>query len=175
VGKKTLLTSLFLALALGLWWGYAARPHHPRVMAPLPEKLDPAALSGAGAGYQRDVLPLFKAACFDCHTTHTVWPWYHAIPGVRQFIEGHVDDGRRALDLTPGFPFDKGSKLLKDLRRIAGNVQRKDMPLDSYQWMHPEARLTDDQRATIVHWAQDSFDRLTTTAQDRLPAPANQP
>jgi cytochrome c551/c552 len=151
--------------ALGVWW--AMRPgamRHP--MPPLPQKLDPAVVAAVGRDYARDVQPLMKRACFNCHSKDTVWPWYHAIPGVRQYIEGHVEEGREDLDLTDGFPFNTDVPLLKHLRRIAGQVQRGDMPLWDYKLMHPEARLSDAERQVIVRWAQDGFDRLTSTAKD---------
>jgi len=110
--------------------------------------------------------PFSRRPVFDCHSTHTVWPWYHALPGVKQFLDGHVEDGRRALDLSNGFPFAPGAKGLMKLRGIVRNVRGGDMPLVSYKLMHPDARLTDEQRQVIVAWAQDSFDRLTSTAKD---------
>jgi mono/diheme cytochrome c family protein len=164
--RKEFLAILALLTALAAWWLLKPEGRVRRTMPPLAQQLDPAVLAEVGASYTRDVQPLFKAACFDCHTKDTVWPWYHAVPGVRQFIEGHVEDGRRALDMGDGFPFNHGAHVLKDLRRIAGNVQRGEMPLFSYRLMHPGARLTDAQRGLIVRWAQDSFDRLTTTARD---------
>jgi|GEM_PF-3448386 len=168
MGKGKWAVAVLVLAGAGIWWGLRSDDRSRRPMQALPQNLDPAVLADVGRAYGRDVQPLFKAACFDCHTTQTVWPWYHAIPGVRQFIEGHVEEGRKALDMTKGFPFDSGSHLLKDLRRVAGNVQRGEMPLRSYQWMHPDSRLTDAQRGVIVHWAQDSFDRLTSTALDAV-------
>lgn len=168
--RNKFLLALALFTVLAACWALMPGERGRRAMPPLPRRLDPAVLADVGASYKRDVQPLFKAACFDCHTKDTVWPWYHAVPGVRQFIEGHVDEGRHALDMGDGFPFNHGAHVLKDLRRIAGNVQRGEMPLFSYRLMHPEARLTDAQRGLIVRWAQDSFDRLTTTARHKDPS-----
>jgi hypothetical protein len=160
---KAIAALIVVGAALGWLLWPREHPHHP--MPPLPEQLSPAVLASVGKSYTRDVEPIFKGACFDCHTTQTQWPWYHSVPGVRQFLDGHVAEGRRALDMSHGFPFDPGSKVLKDLRRIAGQVQRGGMPLWSYKLMHPMARLSDAQRQVIVTWAQDGFDRLTSTAQ----------
>jgi hypothetical protein len=162
-GKQVVLVILIFAGVF--WWALSPRKrmHHP--MPPLPEHLDPAVLAEVGKSYDAQVKPIFQAACFDCHSTHTVWPWYHALPGVRQFLDGHVEDGRRALDLSNGFPFAPGAKGLMKLRGIVRNVGSGDMPLASYKLMHPDARLTDGQRQVIVTWAQDSFDRLTSTAK----------
>jgi hypothetical protein len=167
-GKQVVLVILVCA---GVFW-WALGTHHGRMrhaMPRLPQRLDPAALAEVGASYRRDVQPIFQAACFDCHSTHTVWPWYHALPGVRQFLDGHVEDGRRALDMTDGFPFAPGARGLMELRGIARHVGDGSMPLESYKLMHPDARLTDEQRRVIVAWAQAGFDRLTSTARDAAP------
>jgi hypothetical protein len=37
---------------------------------------------------------------------------------------------------------------------IVNEVEGGDMPLASYRWMHPEARLTADQRKRLIDWAQ---------------------
>jgi hypothetical protein len=41
-------------------------------------------------------------------------------------------------------------------------VKEKEMPLPSYTWLglHPEARLTDDQRNLIIDWTQAQMDTL---------------
>jgi len=165
MNKWRALVLVLVVGGLGAWWAMGSRGQRPP-MKPLPTQLDPAVLADVAAGYQRDVQPLFKRACFDCHTKDTVWPWYHAVPGVRQYIEGHVQEGREDLDLSDGFPFNTDIPVLRHLRRIGMQVKRGDMPLWDYKLMHPDARLTDSERDIIVRWAQDGFDRLTSTAKD---------
>jgi cytochrome c551/c552 len=164
--KWKVVVAMLIVAAVGTYaaLGSMDHPHHP--MAPLPTQLDPAVLAQAAQSYDQQVKPLFQHACFDCHSKNTVWPWYYAVPGVRQYIESHVEEGREDLDLTDGFPFNTDVPVLKHLRRIAGVVKRGDMPLWDYKLMHPAARLSDADRQVIVDWAQGSFDRLTSTAKD---------
>jgi cytochrome c551/c552 len=124
------------------------------------------------ASYQKDIEPTFKRACFDCHTQQTVWPWYHAIPGVKQYLDGHVEDGRRDFDIEAGVPFKGDAPLDRQLRRISRQVGNKGMPLWDYALMHPDARLSDADRQAIVAWADASYDDLSSTA---APAPADAP
>jgi len=147
-------------------------PNHGPHVHPAPlGKLDPKALARVSASYERDIKPLFQRACFDCHTTKTVWPWYHAIPGVRQYIEHHVEEGTKGLDMTNGVPFGSEDHDPMDhhLWHIGRMVAAGKMPLWDYALMHPDARLTDAERQAIVQWTQDSFADLSTTAG---PAPA---
>jgi hypothetical protein len=37
------------------------------------------------------------------------------------------------------------------------------MPLRSYRWLHPEARLTDAERKVIVDWANAAEDAALAT------------
>ena len=165
MARKTILFWALLAAVLVWWYSRPQGMRHRGPQPPLPARLSPAAVAEVGRSYDRDIKPIFQGACFDCHTTTTVWPWYHSVPGVRQFLDGHVEEGRRALDMSAGFPFVPGPKVLRKLRGIAGNVQRGSMPLASYKLMHPLARLTDAQRGVIVRWAQDSYALLTATAR----------
>jgi hypothetical protein len=142
-------------------------PHpHP---APL-GRLDPKAVARVAASYDKDIKPLFQRACFDCHTDKTVWPWYHTIPGVRQYLDHHVEEGRQGLDMSHGVPFDSDDHDPMDhhLWHIGRMVESGKMPLWDYALIHPDARLTDAERQTIVQWTRDSFADLSRTAR---PAP----
>jgi cytochrome c551/c552 len=131
-----------------------------------PEKLNKKTVAEVGLAYKKDVEPLLKQACFDCHSTNTVFPWYHALPGVQQYLDSHVEHGRHDLDLSNGFPFNTDVPVMRHLRRIARVVKSGDMPLWDYRLMHPNARLSDDQKKIIVDWAESSFEKLSETAKD---------
>jgi len=34
------------------------------------------------------------------------------------------------------------------------------MPLNSYTWVHRDAKLTDDERVVLTHWAQSVMDTM---------------
>jgi cytochrome c551/c552 len=138
------------------------RPARP---APL-GKLDPKALARVSASYEKDIKPLFQRACFDCHSTKTVWPWYHAIPGVKQYLDHHVEEGTKGLDLSNGVPFgsDDHDPMDHHLWHIGRMVASGKMPLWDYALMHPDARLSEAERQAIVQWTQDSFADLSSTA-----------
>jgi hypothetical protein len=40
------------------------------------------------------------------------------------------------------------------LREVAKEVGTGEMPLAGYDWMHPQAKLSPQQRAAIVAWAR---------------------
>ncbi|MGZ3903720.1 MAG: heme-binding domain-containing protein, partial [Bacteroidia bacterium] len=44
----------------------------------------------------------------------------------------------------------------------AEQVKEGEMPMDSYTWMHSEAKLTDAEKQTLITWALNSKALLDT-------------
>lgn len=163
--KKWIIALFVVVVVAAVAWRLKPRPMRgaPPVM---PVHLDPKVVAEIGAAYAKDVQPIFKRSCMDCHSGDTVWPWYHSIPGVRQYLDGHVEDGRHDLELGKGFPFNTDVPLPRHLRRIGFVVKDGKMPLWDYALMHKDARLSEADKAVIVKWAEDGFQRLSATAKD---------
>ena len=43
---------------------------------------------------------------------------------------------------------------MNKFEEIYEQVEKKEMPLDSYTWIHSEANLTQEQIAAVVNWAK---------------------
>lgn len=165
--RKTLLFALVAAIAL-IAYTLSLPPKGPRppMSTPIPNSaLNAKTLLAVSQSYERDVLPLFKRACMDCHSDQTDFPWYHHVPGVAQYLDGHVAKARHGLDLSAGIPFNTDTPLMKHLRRIGGVVKRGSMPLWDYKLMHPASRLSEAEKAVIVAWAEGSQQQLSATAK----------
>src|ERR1700690_2763813 len=46
------------------------------------------------------VAALLRAACYDCHSNETKWPWYASVAPVSWWLENHVADGREHLNFS---------------------------------------------------------------------------
>ena len=59
-----------------------------------------------------DVQAMFRAACYDCHSDETRWPWYSHIAPVSLLVAGDVKRGRSHLNLSewPAEPCARGEK-----------------------------------------------------------------
>ena len=79
---------------------------------------------------------LVAAACFDCHSNETVWPWYSNVAPVSWLNQRDVNGGRSHLN------FSEWNKPQKHAGHAAEEIQKGDMPLWFYLPMHPEAKLT---------------------------------
>jgi hypothetical protein len=106
-----------------------------------------------------EIAALLRAACYDCHSFTTTWPWYSHVAPVSWFVAGHVNDARDAMNFSE-WPHDDAYSAGKRWNKISRRVDEGAMPLPSYTWMHPAARLTADQRKQLSVWAAKQADTL---------------
>jgi len=102
----------------------------------------------------REVMAVLKAACYDCHSNHTQYPWYSRVQPVAWWLDGHVRDGKETLNFD-AFGGYSSRKRQHKLEAIRDQVEEKEMPLWSYSWMHAGARLTTKERRLIEEWARE--------------------
>jgi hypothetical protein len=88
-------------------------------------------------------------ACFDCHSNQTVWPWYSNIAPMSWLVQRDVDEGRAHLNLSEWTP-GQGSE-------AAEKVQANEMPPFRYLLAHPEARLSDADKAAFIQGLRATF------------------
>lgn len=96
---------------------------------------------------------IVERACVDCHTNHTTWPWYAKVAPLSWWIAHHVEEGREHLNLSEWAALDAREQDHK-LEEVVEHVEEREMPLPSYTWLHAEARLTDEERQTVIAWAK---------------------
>ncbi len=98
----------------------------------------------------KEVMSIFKRACYDCHSNSTNWPWYSKIAPFSWVISDHVDVGRKWLNFSTWQSYTKEEKeeKLEDIYRTVYAV----MPLQSYVKFHEEADLTKEERQLIRKW-----------------------
>jgi len=106
-----------------------------------------------------------RAACYDCHSDETKWPWYSHVAPISWWVVGHVKDARQRLNFSE-WPHDDPQRARKNWNRISDEAQSGDMPLPSYVWMHASARLSPQERERLAQWAEQEAQRLeSATAQ----------
>lgn len=117
-----------------------------------PERTPPP-ITGEPAWDSPATRELAARACFDCHSSETRWPWYSHVAPVSWLIRDHVDEGRATLDFStwdhPG----------SDPDEAADEVREGEMPPSYYVALHPEARLTDAERAALAAGLEASLTR----------------
>ncbi|MDZ4149270.1 MAG: heme-binding domain-containing protein [Flavobacteriaceae bacterium] len=100
-----------------------------------------------------EVKAVLKTACFDCHSNNTVYPWYAEVAPVSYWLADHVNEGKEHLNFSDWANYAPKKKAHK-LEELVENVEEKEMPLESYAFIHQNARLTPEQTAAIISWAK---------------------
>ena len=98
------------------------------------------------------VQSILEKACYDCHSNNTKYPWYNNFQPVRWWLNHHVNEGKRELNFDEFNTYTVKKKLHK-LDEIAKTVKEDDMPLNSYLWIHKDARLTEAEKQELIAWA----------------------
>jgi hypothetical protein len=94
---------------------------------------------------------LARAACYDCHSNETVWPWYNNIAPISWRVTQHVNEGRQKLN------FSEWDKPQEDADETIEVIQEGEMPLRDYLLMHPEADLSTAEQQTLINGIQITF------------------
>ncbi len=87
---------------------------------------------------------LAKRACFDCHSNETTWPWYSNVAPVSWQVQNDVEGGRSHLN------FSEWNKPQKHAGHVGEEIKKGDMPLWFYLPMHPDAKLSESEKAALV-------------------------
>lgn len=100
-----------------------------------------------------EIKHMLKRACYDCHSNHTNYPWYAHIQPMGSYLDKHIADGKAELNFDE-FTQYKGKRRFSKLMAVKESVISGDMPLRSYQLLHPESKFSDQEKATLLHWIQ---------------------
>jgi hypothetical protein len=100
-----------------------------------------------------DVNLLLHSACYDCHSNNTDYPWYTNIQPIGWWLNDHINNGKRHLNFNEFATYTLERKR-ETLEEVGKSVKEGWMPLNSYTWMHKDAKLTDAQKQTIINWAE---------------------
>ena len=92
-----------------------------------------------------------KAACYDCHSYESILPWYAQFnpPGI--LVRNHIRDGRKHLNFST-FQSLSLEKRVHKLEECIEEVEKENMPVNNYTWLHPEAKLSPEEREELVTW-----------------------
>lgn len=98
-----------------------------------------------------EVAGMIKASCYDCHSNQSVYPWYTNVAPVSWFIKKHINEGRKHLNFSEWGNYEERRRNHK-LEEFYGEVNQREMPLQSYLIIHSESRLTDEQVKKMTDW-----------------------
>ncbi len=106
-----------------------------------------------------DVSTLLQNACLDCHSGETNYLWFHSIAPVSWMVNNHITDGKEELNLSEWGEMEVLDQI-GALDEMCEEVEKGNMPLKSYTFMHSKARLTEEQKKLLCDWAEKLSEEL---------------
>lgn len=99
----------------------------------------------------QEVQDILKTSCFDCHSNNTVYPWYNNVAPVSWWIDHHVEEAKKELnfDAWGSYSLKRRNHKLEEIKEL---LVKGEMPLESYLWVHKEAKLNENRINTMVDW-----------------------
>jgi hypothetical protein len=111
-----------------------------------------------------EVAGLLKTACYDCHSNQPTYPWYTNMAPVSWWIKHHINEGSQHLNFSIWGTYSEKRKNHK-LEECIEMIEEGEMPMNSYTWMHPEAKLTDAQKQLLIDWFKAEKAKLNYVAE----------
>lgn len=115
-------------------------------------EVDPTRTIRASLTIQPVVAFALARSCYDCHSNHTVWPWYSKVAPASWLVVSDVRRGRKALNFSDWRSLNP-EKQPEILKEICSEVAEREMPTEEYLLMHPRAKLTGAELQAICSWA----------------------
>lgn len=142
--KKWLKGTLFtlVVLGAGIQFIRPARTNPP---------VDPKNEIAAHVRVEPAVMATLERSCNDCHSNRTVWPAYSNIAPVSWLVVRDVNQGREELNFSEWMT-GKEKEPGKKLGKICEDVSDGEMPMATYTFMHPKAKLSRADVEAICSW-----------------------
>jgi hypothetical protein len=94
-----------------------------------------------------------QTSCYDCHSNNTSYPWYNQIQPAAWYLEDHIKEGKAELNFNEWGTYSDRRKNSK-LRSIVKQIQRGEMPMESYTLIHRDAILDTAKIDEIVYFLE---------------------
>lgn len=110
------------------------------------------------SGIPVDINAIIRKSCFDCHSNQTNLKWYDKLTPANFIVYSHIQKGRKALNFTK---WDSLTKPAQNslLYYSVNKIIQGEMPLKSYTFVHPNAKLTDKDIQILKHYLLDRTPR----------------
>ena len=106
-----------------------------------------------------DVKIILAKACNDCHSNNTNYPWYANIQPVYWWLNSHIVNGKKHLNFDE-FTNKNLRYQFHKMEETIDMVKEGAMPLNSYTWVHTDAKLTATEKSKLTDWANSIMDTM---------------
>lgn len=140
----------FVAAFVGIQFVPVSAMENPASQPPLPEP--------------PEVVNILRRACYDCHSHEVRWPWYSRIAPVSWLVARDVVEGRKGINFSE-WPEDEDDRAFAR-EQTWDSVETGEMPLWFYLPVHPEANLTEADKAVLKKWSETEVEEEEEDEED---------
>ncbi len=94
---------------------------------------------------------LIRTGCYDCHSNESKYPWYSNIQPFGWFLKDHIEEGRKELNFSTFATYEPKRQAHK-LNEAAEQIEKGEMPIESYLLGHSEAKFSAAQKDQLVKY-----------------------
>jgi len=105
---------------------------------------------------------ILKRSCYDCHSSHTNWPWYSHIAPVSWLVADDVVKGRKKMNFSEWGKISAAKKEAR-LNEMCELIKSDEMPLPKYLIIHKDAVLTPQDKDALCQWVEAEMKKLEET------------
>jgi hypothetical protein len=106
-----------------------------------------------------DVKTILVKACNDCHSNNTTYPWYSQIQPVAWWLDDHIQEGKKHLNISE-FASYRLRKQYHKMEEVEEMLADGAMPLESYTYIHKDAKLTKEEKDKVIAWSKAIRDTM---------------
>ncbi|NDP22575.1 MAG: heme-binding domain-containing protein [Paludibacter sp.] len=102
---------------------------------------------------------VLNTSCYNCHSNNTKYPWYSKVQPIGLLLESHINKGKIELNFSE-FESYSVRKQKSKLKSMVNQIEKDEMPLSSYTFIHHEARLSQDSKKALMDYLNSLQDSL---------------
>lgn len=102
---------------------------------------------------------ILNISCYNCHSNNTEYPWYSRVQPVGFLLESHINKGKAELNFSE-FGTYSVRKQKSKLKSMVNQIETDVMPLSSYTFIHRDARISQENKKTLVNYLNSIQDSL---------------
>lgn len=114
-----------------------------------------------------EVKKVLQTSCYDCHSDHTEYPWYTNIQPVGWWLNHHVEEGKAEINFSQFKKYGIRRQIRK-FEEVSEMVTEGEMPLNTYLWIHGDAKINPEQKKALLDWANFNYDSLVKLYPDSV-------
>jgi Haem-binding domain len=101
-----------------------------------------------------EVQSVLKRACYDCHSSETVWPWYSRVAPVSWYVAHDVNVARSHINFQDWEAQINPQEGLEHLGLTCKLMREGKMPPADYLLMHKYANVSPADTNAVCAWTQ---------------------